>query len=527
MKYFKHFFAAALTVFMAFALAVPALAADPKGSITVTGAVTDPAADKTTYEAYRIFDMTTTGDVDDSGNYTKVAYTINSAWAGFFANDAAGAKYLVNNDTDPASLNQIVVGGVTKYINITDRNVATFAKEAYEYAMKTKVNATTSTSVDKGTKEVTFSNLDLGYYMVYPKGASVNIGNYTSIVSLTNTEPNGEIAQKAEYPTLNKVADDISVEVGQKVTYTLTSKVPDTTGYTKYEMDFSDKTTNGLTFDGVDSIVVKIGTATLTKGTDYSVDTTNADFKVTINMLKSDNTAKYNYGDEISVEYTATVNDAAVTTIDENHATLSYNNDPKNGSTKDTTPPVIVKVFSAKVEILKVDGKDTTKKLEGAKFVLKAKTVGTGTGETHETDLAAGKFYYYDATAKDVKWIEVAAADQTPEKLAANTNITVVTTDKDGKAAFNGLENGTYELIEVAAPAGYNLLTEPVEAEIAGTDADVATLTVSKTVVNNSGTALPSTGGIGTTIFYIVGGAMVLTGGVLLITKRRLAKIEG
>ena len=516
----------AMLLTMVAATGLTAFAADPTGSITVTSPVTDPNADNTTYEAYKIFDMTTNGELKD-GKYTAVAYTINSAWTDFFATGAPGAGYIVDSDTDPASLNPIVVGGATKYINITESNVEAFAKAAFKYAQEKPVNATTSIQVAKGAKTVKFENLALGYYMVYPKGASVQDNGYTSIVSITNTAPDGEIAQKAKWPGLQKEADDVSVEVGQKVTYTLKSNVPDTTGYSKYEMSFADKTTDGLTFDGDKTIVVKIGSATLVKDTDYTVSTATADFSVTINMLKNTGTeaapvweAKYKYDDPITVTYTATVNEDAIAVIDENHATLTYHNDPKDDTKKDTTPPVIVKTFSSKIIVNKVDGSNTETKLEGAKFVLKVKTVGA---DSHQSDLEAGKFYYYDEDAKDVQWIEVPTADQTPEKLAKNENITVAVTNAQGVTEdFKGLENGTYELIEVEAPAGYNLPTETTEVVINGKDSDPKTLTYSFTIKNNSGTQLPGTGGIGTTIFYILGSLLVVGCGIVLVSRKRM-----
>ena len=497
----------------------------PTGSIEITNPVTDPNATNTTYEAYKIFDMTSDGTTDETtGEYTAVAYTINSAWTGFFAAGAPGAAYISDTNIG-GNLNQIVIDGVTKYINITDSNVQDFATDAFEYAQNTPVAATATQSVAQTATEVKFEGLELGYYMVYPKGATINVGSYTSIVSISNTSPNGKIEQKAKWPELKKEAEDVSIEVGQKVTYTLTSNVPNTSGFNKkYEMEFTDKTTAGLTFDGENSITVTIGGKTLTKGTDYTVDTTTADFKVTIDMLKgeeNEKTAKYTYNDEIKVTYTATVNENAVTKIDENTAELSYNNDPKNTESKDKTPPVVVKVYSSKLVIDKVDAKATSKKLAGAKFVLRVKTVGAAAKDSHESDIAAGKYYFYDTAAKDVKW--VTPVSEKPEDLAKDTTITVVETDENGAANFDGLEDGVYELIEVESPDGYNLLTTPTEVTIAGSDSQVASLTVTSIVGNNSGTQLPSTGGIGTTLFYVVGSVLVIGAAVLLISKRRMS----
>ena len=520
---------------------------EPTGSITITSPKTDPNADTTTYEAYKIFDMTTDGTVategDNKGQYTAVAYTINSAWADFFAAGAPGASYLIPAASataeQKANLNQITVNDAPMYINITEGNVAEFAKIAFEYAQTKPVAAATSITVNKGAETVKFESLPLGYYMIYPKGASVQIE--PSIVSLTNTAPDGEIKQKAEYPKMTKTADDISTEVGQTVTYTLKSNVPDTTGYSVYEFTFKDKTSAGLTYDGNSTVTVKIGSQTLTAGTDFTFAASPADgndFELTINLLKDGTgadegkkVAKYTYNDEIVITYTATVNEAAVSKIDNNHATLTYNNDPKDGSKKDTTPPVEVKTYSAKIVINKVDGSATTTKLDGAKFVLRVKTVGTATGDSHESDIGAGKYYKYTAgtaasgetpaTPADVSWVTVDS--EKTEDLVKNENITVVTTT-NGVAQFDGLEDGVYELIEVEAPAGYNLLTSPVVVTIAGDDADETTLTAEKTVENNSGAQLPSTGGIGTTIFYVVGSIMVVAAGVLLITKKRMSR---
>jgi len=527
MKKMRKIFALLIAMVMVFGMSTTTFAADPTGSIEIDSPKTDPNADNTYYDAYRILDMTTNGETDADGKYTVVAYTINADWVNFFKTGGPGAAYIVDSDTDPASLNQITVDGETKYINITDSNVAAFAKAAFAYAQANNVAATTTVTAAKGATSVKFEGLALGYYMIYPRGASVQSGDYTSIVSISNTEPNGKVAQKAEWPELKKEADDISVEVGQKVTYTLSSKVPDTTGYNKkYEMTFADTTTAGLTFDGVDSIVVKIGSATLTKDTDYTVSTDTADFSLTIDMLTGEEgskTAKYTYDDPITITYTATVNDQAVTKIDENHATLTYNNNPKDDTSKETTPPVEVPTYSSKLIINKVDGADEETPLEGAKFVLRVKTVGTATGDSHETDMAAGKYYFYDATAKDVKWVTPASTKA--EDLAKDTTITVVTTDAQGKANFDGLEDGVYELIEVEAPKGYNLLTEPVEVTINGADAtevDLSPLTVTADVTNNSGSQLPSTGGIGTTMFYVIGAALVLGAGIVMVCKRRV-----
>jgi LPXTG-motif cell wall-anchored protein len=243
---------------------------------------------------------------------------------------------------------------------------------------------------------------------------------------------------------------------------------------------------------------------------------------------------KQHIGKKIVVTYTATVNDNAVTKIDKNHATLEYSNNPKDENGKTTTPPDEETVFSAQIVIDKVDGTNTDAKLEGAKFILRCKSV-QDQGKAAKAE--AGKYYKYTAANGDtpakVEWI---ANEAITEKVAANTalassdikdGIYVATTDANGRAAFDGLENGVYELIEVAAPAGYNQING-VAAEVTVNDSNTATakLKFTEQIKNNAGTVLPSTGGIGTTVFYIVGGVMVAGAVVFLLTKRRIASNE-
>lgn len=127
-------------------------------------------------------------------------------------------------------------------------------------------------------------------------------------------------------------------------------------------------------------------------------------------------------------------------------------------------------------------------------------------------------YYKADETSGEVTW--VAEADR-------DTAATKVITDADGAASFDGIANGTYKLEETAAPAGYNLLTEPVTVTVNGATAtadNLSALTVTKQIENNTGSLLPSTGGVGTTMMFIVGGALALGAAVLFVTKKRMSK---
>ena len=262
---------------------------------------------------------------------------------------------------------------------------------------------------------------------------------------------------------------------------------------------------------------MKIGSQTLTKGTDYTVDTSEADFALTIDLLKEENqkkTAKYTYGDEIVITYTATVNELAAGNVENNHATLTYNNDPKDSSKKTTTPPVEKEVYSAKIVINKVDGDDKKTKLAGAKFVLRCKKPAQAADEDEIITAEAGKYYATVSDADKVSWVD------------SQDDAAVVTTDDKGEASFLGLENGTYELIEIEAPKGYNMKTEPTAVVVNGTDAtveDESSLTVTMDVENLTGALLPATGGTGTALFHIIGAILVFGAGIILVAKKRMS----
>ena len=132
------------------------------------------------------------------------------------------------------------------------------------------------------------------------------------------------------------------------------------------------------------------------------------------------------------------------------------------------------------------------------------------TGEGAEA-VTTKLYYKWNDTAMKVEWVENKA------------DATVKTTDSSGAASFDGIANGTYYLEEIEAPAGYNQLKEPVQVTVSGGDT-VAELTVTQPVANSTGTELPSTGGMGTTLFYTLGAILVLGAGVLLVTKKRMSE---
>lgn len=537
----KRFATLLLALVMILSLATTAFAAGP-GSITVTDQKIAAGEATTTYEIYRIFDVTAATDsngdyIMEGDTYASMAYTINTDWENFFIGEnAPGAAYIVAENNTAANNGKgytpIVVNGAVKYIALKDDNIAAFGKAALAYSQTKPVAPVASNTTG------VFTGLDLGYYMVYPKGANLNVGNYTSIVSLTTTNPSQNVVQKAEYPTLEKVDDDDSVQVGQTVTYTLTSKVPDTTGYETFIFTMHDRMTDGLTFDGADSITVTIGETTVPatgeKAYNYTAETATEGYATAFGISIPVMQYQDCIGETITVTYTATVNSKAATQIENNKANLEYSNNPKDNTSTTKTPFDEEKVFTAQIVIDKYDATKESAKLSGAKFILRCKSV-TDTGAAAKAEV--GKYYKLENGI--VSWVEETTVNT---KVTASTAVaeadiqggaTIVTTDENGAAAFKGLENGVYELIEVAAPAGYNQI-KGVAAEVTvagdGTIGEGETVDTSLTsttrVANNAGTELPSTGGMGTTLFYIIGGVMMLAAVVLLVTKKRMGSAE-
>lgn len=504
MKHMRKVFALALTLIMALALTVPAFAAD-NGSITIKNTENGKS-----YDLFKIFDLTYTTVGEGGAAKTVAAYTIDNDWTAFFAASGDGAGYIVDAQPAGSTLNPIIVGGVKKYINITESNVAAFAQDALDFA----ATKTADRTVDATSTSVTVTGLALGYYLVYPVGASEIKDGFASLCSLTSTVPDGEVNIKAEYPEIDKTADKETAQIGEVVTYTITGEVPDTTGFTTYEYTVSDTMSNGLTFNEDVTVVITDAPA----GTNYPTPAyANNGFTLTFDMTNYQNLK----GKTITITYTATVNEDAVTYGSNgmtNSATLSYSNDPADITSKTENPPEIVTVYSADIIIDKYDATnsdgDNKIPLADAKFVLKN---------------SAGKYYSYDETSNEVIWvstIEGVAADEqkgTPAEPAA----TVVITDANGAARFDGLAAGTYNLVEIEAPAGYNMLTEAVPVTI-GTVENETTHVVTMpdataTIGNNTGSLLPSTGGIGTTIFYAVGAILMAGAAILLITKKKMS----
>ena len=469
-----------LALVMVFALATTAFATDP-GTTTTTGTITvaNPVADQT-YTAYKIFDVV----YDGNGHYS---YTldIESPW---WTRVEIYAKRTATN----GALVLTEMKGTGKYsVTIKDNfSPADFASYLNDTLKSIHVVGTALTS-DGNSGTVSATGLDLGYYLV--------TSTTGALCNLTTTNPTVTIHDKNDMP-FEKTANKTNADVGQSVNYTVTGKVPDYTGFETYIYEIADTMSQGLTFNR-NSLAVKVGSADVTADASkctitYDGTTAPNTFKVSINVKNC------TVGDAITVTYTATVNEQAIAVISKNEAKLTYSNDPTDSTKTTTTPPQEQKVYTSKIVINKFEtGKEDTK-LPNAEFVLYKEVPD---GETTST-----MYYKWDETAKKVEWVE------------HMEDATVVKTNEGGAASFGGLANGTYYLFESKAPAGYNQLNEPYKVVVNGGTTE-AELSVTANVANSTGTLLPSTGGMGTTVFYVLGAVLVLGAVVLLVTKKRMS----
>lgn len=505
------------------ALAMPAMAAGPY-SITINGAKGHK------YTAYQVFSGTYfQGDGKNHTDANK-EYLSDVDW-GSDVNDATiltqlQASTIVGRDFEGKTSAEDVAYVLQGY---GDKS-----KELDEFARIVGKNlkpgaAGTVSNVAGENNKAEITGLVAGYYFVKDTG-DINAGEIATKF-LVKVVGNATVAIKADAPTIEKKIVDngdtnhTSVNIGDQVAFKLTAKVPDMASFDNYTFTIRDTLSKGLTFDAA-SVVVKIGTTELTAGTNYTLgalDTSTNTFTITFTKAQLGDNVKHADGAEIVVTYKATLNSNALTKDKEiNTAKLTYSNNPDGtGTGTVTTPDVPVYIYDFDIEIAKYDGTggetpaDKAKKLEGATFILyKVKNEGTGTKKL---------YYVQNTTTKAVTWNENEAA------------ATRWTTDAQGKVTFQGIAAGIYYLHETQAPDGYNSLKEDSKVEItAAYDGDGKLHTSSATstsngqyiqvqsISNKAGAVLPSTGGIGTTIFYVLGSILVLGAAVLLIVKKRM-----
>ncbi|MBQ8210354.1 MAG: SpaH/EbpB family LPXTG-anchored major pilin [Clostridia bacterium] len=478
MKKAKTLLSVILAVMLVFTMALTSFAAG-EGSITIANAVSGQ-----TYSVYKMFSL-----VPSSVGGESYLYEAEDAWVAFLSGD--GADYVeVDGDTI------IWVGAENDGVADADA-VAEFAKLALDYAEDNNITATESKSASSSTVE--FTGLDLGYYLV-----DSSLG---ALCGLTSTNPTATVSEKNDQPKVEKtVLEDSTGEYGSANTATIGDTVSYKTVITAQEgaenYVLHDKMESGLTFDAT-SVVVTNGTTTLTSGTDYTLSTSCAD-GCTFEIDFSDAfEATLGANEEIVVTYTATLNANAEisTSTNDNETHLNYGDSNRTNSSITTTE-------TFKFDLVKTDENNTI--ITGAQF----------------------KFYADEDCTDEIKLVLVsegvyrpALADETAVDVIEAGTVTIVGLDSDVQS--------TYYLKETQAPEGYNLLTSPVTVSLTDDNDNAANLVAEIAddkyvqggvqVINDSGSILPSTGGIGTVIFYVIGGLLVAGAVVLLITKKKMS----
>ena len=502
MKHAKKFASLLLALVMVFALATTAFAAGTN-SITVKNAVKDQE-----YKLYKMLDLVVDTDL------TAYSYTVNSAWADFFK--AAGG-------TTPA-------GKGLSYVNIDAQgyvtwkdgaDVAAFAKDAEAFAKQLTALETHTATVDEANAgQFTFEGLEAGYYLVTSTlGTKATVGT-------TPGNPNPEIQEKNAAPENVKTVEEDSnnnygetndADIGQTVNFksTITAQA----GAENYV--FHDTMSAGLTLDKA-SIKVNNVAVTDVQGNDVAGDnytvsypsgegTDGCTFEIAFAQSYLDTITQ---ATTITITYSAELNENAEVGLEgnPNESKLSYGvADSTTNEPSGTTPPSKTTTYTWDVDVLKYANGVESKVLQDAQFVL--------------LNSAKDKVATV-VNSKLTGWADVPAAG-TDGTITWPAN-TVLTTNTNGKIEIDGLDADTYYLREVKAPAGYNKLKDDSQVDIIGATLDEETHKLTYTTVvakinNQSGTELPSTGGMGTTIFYVLGSILVVGAAVLLVTRKRMS----
>lgn len=527
----KKVFAAAAAIATVFGLAATTVATANAagGNATLTVSTKDAKFAGKTVNAYKMFSATVSSDGG------AVSHTLNDAWKPFFKNSVG------LTDVTDANVNDKANDYVSK---LKDSTLVAFATKASNWA-QTKTNnitADATATVPKnaatdGKYTATFTGLDYGYYVFAVPGATLANAKsqYATLVSVHSTKVDADI--KGDLPTVDKKVqvdgtgkDATDAKIGDTLTFTLTSTIPDMSAYDTYTFNFKDTLSKGLTFEQVKS--VKVENVTLTENTDYTVTTPTASNNNTLTVAMKDFKTKQqaNAGKKITVTYTATLNENAVVggAGNVNSATIQYSNNPSTNGTGESEPSK-VRVFTYGFTVDKYTGDqytDAATRLAGAKFTLAPKN-----GEPMSfVQVNAGS-----GTAKAE--YRVANAGETGAT-------TTIITPANGKVEFRGLKNGEYTLTETEAPAGYNKLASAIGVKVNGqndgTDTTHATVTITYNndnngsnynqtasngvipVRNKSGAILPGTGGMGTIAFTVIG-VLVIALGVAWTLKRKNA----
>lgn len=533
-KVIKKLLAALLAVAMVCAMAIPAFAENSEGDVD----------SHHTYSAFQIFK----GDVE--GNNIKDFKISNVDWGSNiinnsddFLNKLREADHIGPLFTNAKSA-QEVLAVISQWHDSDDYSIA-FARFVCHYLYSNDANPTYV--VRAGSNALTIPEAKAGYYLFVDTTDFSKDDSYHSynsfLLMVTKGNWNVPITPKAEKPTVEKKVYDnpdgtstggfgssADHAINEKFQFQLTATLPDSTNraydyYDKYSVIFHDTLSEGITYDKddeLDSVVIKSNgnTYNITDSSKYTIDTTDLEsqnsFVVNIDVKACAKDAGFDLNNSatITVTYTAHLNDKAYvntaggSTSNINKVYLTYSNNPKDessiGKTPESTP---VYVYTYQLNNTKHQDTEKGPALEGACFRLYSDEACT---DQSEVQLYQKDGFYYPI--KDVLGKEAVEM-----KSAANGTFNV-----------KGLDAGTYYLKEITPPDGYSackVIPVTIKADHSRNDQvnlEGSNLTNDIVNIKAGGITLPSTGGIGTTLFYVVGGGLMVAAIVLLVTKKRM-----
>ncbi len=513
MKRVKRVLALLAAFALVLAMAVPAWADGATCSITAPN-------NGHTYEVYQIFTGTLSEDND-----TKVLSDIK--WG---QNGTNGGTPVTVGGSVPETVLKEITGVAEKSdsekLKVIEKYVDLTADKKF-------------ITVNSGATQ----NVPAGYYLIKDADNSYNDKHDAYTQFIVEVAGNVNFKPKTDYPTVEKKVKENSKEtgttgdygekyndvadysIGDAVPFKLIGSVPDMSQYSTYKYTFHDTLANSLKAPDKADVKVymssnKAGSGKQDITSNFTVTVSGQEITVHTEDLKAID--GISAGKYILVEYSAVLNSNAAINNDNvadtdkgniNKVYLTYSNNPRNESEAGKTPEDTVIVFTYKIEATKVDG-ETSKELQGVTFRI------------------------YKMSGDDKLYAQVAEGKLKDWITTADDNC-VLTSGKDGKFSLAGLDDGTYFIEEINPLPGYNSI-DPVEIQVNGktnngqdgngatSELTSVTFTVGGktenaiTIVNNAGTTLPSTGGMGTTVFYVVGGGLMAVAVVLLVTKKRM-----
>lgn len=532
----KKFFAMLLALIIIVAMAVPTMAAETH-KITIEG-----NNQNHTYQAYQIF----SGDLSDDK-----ATLSNVKWGtGIDQTEGKLAAMMNALKTDDILTTTKEGIKIPDFAGCTDANdvatvVATYTNDSVKLDRFAEIIGTnlSTTCVEStlisGTNNYEITGLGEGYYLIKDKDASLENQHDSYTKFMIHVARDQTVKHKGTVPVLTKtVTEDLTqafgtnadAGIGETVYFELEGTLPD--NYSEYEtyfFQFVDTMSAGLKYVSTHSVVVHHQDNSETDISPEAFvikDTVNTDGTTTLTLtfdnLKNVTTSA---SDEIHWIFIAEVDSDAIIggNGNPNEGKLIFSNSPSSDG-RGETPPSKPVVYAFQLNVYKTDGVDTTKMLSGAKFVLFK--------HLRDTEGEYESFAKVAADGKITGWTTRA------EGQAAAT---VLTSDAYGLINFKGLDAGTYHLRETKAPDGYNLVDHDVTVVITPGYTGSQLTSISCTVdgkagignvelgaanvgvTNNKGNTLPSTGGMGTTLFYTVGGILVSAALILLVTKKRMS----